>query len=64
MQVAIIVLRARLVQRLDTLQRALATYYTFEALATAGMADRIAAVAVAIEELDALLREDPTAARS
>ncbi len=56
-------LRARLAQRLDELQQRLATYRTFDEPEAAETADRIAAVALAIEELDALLREE-TSARS
>ena len=54
----IVILRARLAQRLDELQRRLATYPSFEEPEAASAADRIAAVALAIEELDALTRED------
>jgi len=55
-------LRARLAQRLDELQRRMTAYRTFDELGAGETADRIAAVALAIEELDALLREDRTAA--
>ncbi len=55
-------LRARLVERLDELQRRLATYRTFDEPGAGETADRIAAVALAIEELDAIIREDTTAA--
>ncbi len=55
-------LRARLAQRLDELQRRMATYRTFDEPGAAETADRIASVALAIEELDALLREDAAAA--
>ncbi len=55
-------LRVRLVQRLDELQRRLATYRTFDEPDAGEVADRIAAVALAIEELDALLRDDGVAA--
>ncbi len=55
-------LRARLAQRLDELQRQLATYRTFDEPGAGETADRMAAVALAIEELDALLREDAAAA--
>jgi hypothetical protein len=55
-------LRARLAQRLDELQRQLATYRTFDEPGAGAAADRIAAVALAIEELDALTREDGAAA--
>lgn len=54
-------LRARLAQRLDELQRRLATYRTFDEPDAAETADRIAAVALAIEELDTLIREEPSA---
>ena len=63
MQVDIIVLRARLVLRLDELQRRLATYRTFDEPGAGEVADRIAAVALAIEELDALIREERPATR-
>ena len=55
-------LRARLAQRLDELQRRLATYRTFDEPGAGETAERIAAVALAIEELDALLRDDGAAA--
>lgn len=55
-------LRARLVQRLDELQRGLATHYSFDEPGAGEAADRIAAVALAIEELDALIREEPAVA--
>ncbi|MDP8924545.1 MAG: hypothetical protein M3O34_16950 [Chloroflexota bacterium] len=55
--------RARLVQRLDELHQRLATYRTFDEPEAAETADRIAAVALAIEEMDALSREE-AAARS
>ena len=55
-------LRVRLVQRLDELQRRLATYRTFDEPGAGETAERIAAVALAIEELDALLRDDGVAA--
>ncbi len=55
-------LRARLTQRLDELQRRLATYHSFDEPGAGETADRIAAVALAIEELDALLRGDGAAA--
>ena len=55
-------LRARLTQRLDELQRLMATYRSFDEPEAGEAADRIAAVALAIEELDALLREDGAAA--
>ena len=50
-------LRARLAQRLDELQHRLATYRTFDDPGAGETADRIAAVALAIEELDAIIRE-------
>ena len=53
-----VALRARLAQRLDELQRRLATYHSFDDPGAGETADRIAAVALAIEELDALVRED------
>ncbi len=56
-----IALRARLAQRLDELHRQLATYATFDDPGAGEAADRIAAVALAIEELDALLREEASA---
>ena len=62
MQAEFIVLRARFTQRLDELQRRMAAYRTFDDPGAGETADRIAAVALAIEELDALLREDTTAA--
>ena len=52
-----LMLRARLAQRLDELQRQLATYHSFDEPEAASAADRIAAVALAIEELDAIIRE-------
>ena len=55
-------LRARLAQRLDELRRRLATYRTFDEPGAGETADRIAAVALAIEELDALIREDSATA--
>jgi len=57
-------LRARLVQRLDELQRRLTTYRTFDEPGAGETADRIAAVALAIEELDALIRDDAEATAS
>ena len=57
-------LRARLARRLDELQQQLATCHTFDEPDAAAAADRIAAVALAIEELDALIREEPSAASS
>ena len=57
-----LMLRARLAQRLDELQRQLATYRSFDEPGAGETADRIAAVALAIEELDALIREDAAAA--
>ena len=59
----VIMLRARLAQRLDELQRRLATYRSFDEPGAGEVAERIAAVALAIEELDALLREGALAAR-
>jgi len=56
-----IALRARLAQRLDELQRRLATYHTFDEPGAGEAADRIAAVALAIEEIDALMREEASA---
>ncbi len=56
-----IALRARLAQRLDELHRRLATYHSFDDPGAGEAADRIAAVALAIEELDALLREEASA---
>jgi hypothetical protein len=50
-------LRARLVERLDDLQRRLSTYQTFDDPGAEDAAERIAAVALAIEELDAIIRE-------
>ena len=50
-------LRTGLAQRLDELRRRLATYHTFDDPGAAETADRIAAVALAIEEVDALIRE-------
>lgn len=55
-------LRARLVQRLDELQGQLATYRTFDDPGAGEVAERIGAAALAIEELDALIREEPAAA--
>ena len=55
-------LRARLTQRLDELQRRMATFRTFDEPGAGEVAERIAALALAIEELDALLREDRAAA--
>ena len=55
-------LRARLTQRLDELQRRMATYRSFDEPGAGEVAERIAAVALAIEELDALIREDDAAA--
>ena len=55
-------LRARLAQRLDELQRRMAAYRTFDDPGAAETADRLAAVALAIEELDALIREHEAAA--
>ena len=55
-------LRARLAQRLDELRSQLATHCSFDEPGAGGMAERIAAVALAIEELDALIREDNAAA--
>ncbi len=57
-----IVLRARLVQHLDDLRAQLATHYSFDEPGAGNLADRIAAVALAIEELDALVREDDSIA--
>ena len=57
-----IALRARLVRRLDELRRHLATYRSFGEPGAGETAERIAAVALAIEELDALIREDEVAA--
>ena len=57
-----LLLRARLAQRLDQLQRRLATYRTFDDPGAGETADRLAAVALAIEELDALIRDDADAA--
>ena len=54
-------LRVRLVQRLDELQRRLSTYHSFTEPEAADLADRIAAVALAIEEQDALIREERSA---
>ena len=54
-------LRARLAQRLDELQRRLGAYRTFDDFGAGETADRLAAVALAIEELDALIREDSAA---
>ncbi len=55
-------LRARLTQRLDELQRRMATYRSFDEPGAGEAAERIAALALAIEELDALIREDGAAA--
>jgi len=55
-------LRALLTQRLDELQRRLTMFHTFDDPGAGETADRIAAVALAIEELDALIREAPVAA--
>ena len=60
----IVILRARLAQRLDELQRRLATYPSFEEPEAAEVADRIAAGALAIAELDALIRDEPAATSS
>jgi hypothetical protein len=57
-----LMLRARLAQRLDELQRRMATYRTFDDPGAGETADRIAAVALAIEELDALIRADTATA--
>jgi len=57
-----LMLRARLAQRLDELQRRMAAYRTFDDPGAGDTADRIAAVALAIEELDALIRDDAEAA--
>ena len=57
-----VTLRARLVQRLDELQRRLATYHTFDDPGAGETAERIAAVALAIEELDAIIHEGAVAA--
>ncbi len=59
-----IALRARLVQRLDELQRQLVTYHTFDDPGAGDAADRLAAVALAIEELDRLTRNETVAASS
>ena len=53
------VLRRRLARQLENLQRRLATYHSFDDPAAAATTDRIAAVALAIEELDAIVREAP-----
>ncbi len=58
----VIALRARLVQRLDDLQRQLATYHTFDDPGAGDAADRLVAVALAIEELDTLTRDETEAA--
>ena len=55
-------LRARLTQRLDELRQRLATYHTFDDPGAGETADRIAAVALAIEELDAIIHEGAVAA--
>ena len=57
----VIALRARLALRLDELQQRLATYHSFDDPGAGEAADRIAAVALAIEELDALVREEASA---
>ena len=54
-------LRARLAQRLNELQDRLATYRSFDEPGAGEAAEQIAAVALAIEELDALIRQDRTA---
>ena len=56
-----IALRARLAQRLEELQRRLATYHSFDDPGAGETADRIAAVALAIEEINALMREEASA---
>ncbi len=56
-----LMLRARLAQRLDELQRRMAEYRTFDDPGAGETVDRLAAVALAIEELDALIREDGAA---
>ena len=58
----LVALEAQLARRLEDLQRQLARYATFEDPGAGETADRIAAVALALEELDALTREDRTAA--
>ena len=55
-------LRARLAEQLDEVRRRLATYRTFDEPGAGETADRIAAVALAIEELAAIIREDGVAA--
>ncbi len=57
----VLALRARLAQPLDELQRRLATYHSFDDPGAGEAADRIAAVALAIKELDGLLREETSA---
>ena len=49
-------LRTRLVQRLAELQEQLAAYYSFTEPEAAELAERIGAMALAIEELDAFIR--------
>jgi len=56
-----IALRATLAQRLEELRRRLATYHSFDDAGAGEAADRIAAVALAIEEIDALAREEASA---
>jgi hypothetical protein len=56
-----LMLRARLVHRLDELKRRLATYRTFDDPGAGETADRIAAVALAIEEVDTLISEESAA---
>ena len=56
----VVMLEAHLARRLEDLRRQLARYATFEDPGAAETADRIAAVALAIEELDALTRDDAT----
>ena len=58
----VLALRVRLMQRLEELQRRMATYRTFDDPGAGETADRIGAVARAIEELDALISEDGAAA--
>ena len=55
-------LRLRLRHHLEALQRRLATYATFDEPEAAEAADRITAVALAIEELDAVAHDDDAAA--
>ncbi len=57
-----LMLRARLTQQLDELQRRMATYRTFDEPGAGETADHLAEVALAIEELDALIREGTEAA--